>query len=463
MNLNALDASQQQRAIEAMREFLAAPKRSDNRTPEEADRELDNNRRTLIDHELRPLVMSYLDGKTPLAQFKSRIDGLNKRNEFWGFKGIKGQMFFNMVVNAATDLSECDLELKSAILAPTNDAEAIDRIRKFVKYVKRLGDQFVDSGGSAHSKPKISSIPFFLSYFWQLQDRDKWPVFYTNGERTLTSMDLWRPSEDLGENYIAFKHCNEALGALFAKASGKAFHLYDVEHVLWFKGGNPYDQDKSAETEDTVKVQRPAAPVSTTHVQKLPDGYVPPVVAILPQLSLNDPAIGEAARSSGTSTERAFEIHINAAFTILGYKTQLLGQGQGRVPDGIATDFDNLYAIIWDGKVRRDGYSIGTDDRTIREYIKTQSRDLKRHRSLRNIYYAIVSSSFGDDYDDIVRELKMETDVNEVCLIEAEALVAMVDQRLRDPHQISLGPDGMQRLFTNSGILTSAEVLKILT
>ena len=32
---------------------------------------------------------------------------------------------------------------------------------------------------------------------------------------------------------------------------------------------------------------------------------------------------------------------IHAAFTILGYETTLLGQGQGRVQDGLAIDFDN--------------------------------------------------------------------------------------------------------------------------
>lgn len=112
--------------------------------------------------------------------------------------------------------------------------------------------------------------------------------------------------------------------------------------------------------------------------------------------------------------------------------------------------------------MRADGYSIGTDDRTIREYVTTQSRELKRRKLLRNIYYAIISSGFRDDYDDVVRMVKMETDVNEVCLIEAEALVAMVDAKLRDPLQLTLGPDGIQRIFSNSGVLTSDNVREIL-
>ena len=179
-------------------------------------------------------------------------------------------------------------------------------------------------------------------------------------------------------------------------------------------------------------------------------------------MALNDPALIEAAKLSGTSLERAFEKSINAAFTMLGYDAKLMGQGQGRVPDGLALDLDDSYALLWDAKVRANGYSMGTDDRTIREYITTQSRDLKRKRSLRNIYYLIISSSFKDDYDDSVRSLKMETDTSEVCLIEADALVAMVDTKLRDPHQVPLGPDGLQRLFAVSGVMTVDDVRETL-
>ena len=157
---------------------------------------------------------------------------------------------------------------------------------------------------------------------------------------------------------------------------------------------------------------------------------------------------------------RGFEKSINAAFTILGYETKLLGQGGGRVPDGLALDQDNSYALMWDAKIRTDGYSMGTDDRTIREYVTTQSRELKRRRSFRNIYYVIVSSTVNDDLDDLIRSLKMDTDTNEVCLMEAAALVAMVDAKLRDPPSVTLGADGLQRLFSDSGIITADHVIQ---
>jgi hypothetical protein len=159
---------------------------------------------------------------------------------------------------------------------------------------------------------------------------------------------------------------------------------------------------------------------------------------------------------------KAFEKYIDAAFTILGYETKLLGQGKGRVPDGLALAQDDNYAILWDAKIRCAGYSIGTDDRTIREYITTQSRELKRRRAMRNIYYLIISSEFAEDYDENIRSIKMETDVNEVTLVEADAIIAMVDAKLRAPLQITLGPDGLQRLFSDSGVVTAEKVKAML-
>jgi hypothetical protein len=184
----------------------------------------------------------------------------------------------------------------------------------------------------------------------------------------------------------------------------------------------------------------------------------PKVVAILPRLARNESALQEAAKRSGTSIDRAFEKSIDAAFKVLGYETRLLGQGQGRVPDGLAISADDYYAILWDAKSRAQGYSMGTDDRAIRDYIARQSRELKRRGSIRNIYYGIVSSGFAGDFDDAIRSMKMDTDIKEVCLIESEALVEMVDAKMHDPRQVTLGPDGLQRLFSDGGVLTGEMV-----
>ena len=132
-----LTSEQKNRAAEAMREYLTAPRNPDGRTPLDVQAELDRDRVQLIDRELRPLVDRYLGGQRTLAEFKSTIDGINKRHEYWGFKGIKGQMFFNMVVNVSEDVDECDQELKAAIALPSGEEISRSRIKTFHSYVRR--------------------------------------------------------------------------------------------------------------------------------------------------------------------------------------------------------------------------------------------------------------------------------------------------------------------------------------
>ncbi len=454
--MTTLSPTQQALATKLMREYLAAgPDASTGKSPVEASVAIDSSRRQVIRERLLPALTAFLSGTMSLEDFKPEIDRINKQNELWGFKGIKGQMFFNLVYNAAEDAGELAAELSAAIAAPETEEIAKSRIRTFSSYVRRLGDALVDAGGSKHARPKLSSVLFFLSYFWQLQAPGRWAVYYTNSVQVLTDLSLFEPSEDFGESYIQYLALHLELQSLFAQASGRAFSLYDVEHVWWFVG-----QRKQEAAVVSVPAKVPGAALqSCRHPEvapnALPDSYVPPIVASLPRLAANDPQLEDAARASGTSIARAFEKSINAALTILGYDTQLLGQGAGRVPDGLATAADESYAILWDAKARQGEYRMGTDDRVIREYVMSQSRDLKRKRHLRNLYYIIVSSRFKDDFDDLIRGLKMDTDINEVCLVEADALVLMIDAKLRDPRQFSLGPDGLQRLFCRSGLLTA--------
>ena len=458
---NILNEQQRKRAVEVMNEYLSAPRGPEGKTPVEASTEWDAKRAKLIEAELKPLLANYLAGTIVLTEFKSKVDSINKRNELWGFQGIKGQMFFNMVVNVADDADECNEEFKSALAVPPNEQIASSRLKTFLNYVKRLGEQWAAGGNTRYGAPRMGSVPFFLSYFWQIQDRKVWPVYYTNAVQAMTDLNLWQPADDVAEDYLTFKRIHEALVKLFSEAGKRSFGLYDVEHVFWFKGGNPYDAVKAEKktTEPLLVKPTEKLPAFADH-ERLPESYIPPIVAILPAMACHEEQLVEAAKRSGTSLERAFEKNIDAALTILGFETKLLGQGQGRVPDGRALALDDNYAILWDGKVRANSYSLGTDDRTIREYITTQSRELSRR--YRNIYYIIVSSSFVDDFDDTIASIKMETEVSEVILLEAEALVAIVEAKLRAPLQLTLGPDGIQRFLTKSGRLNAAMVREYL-
>jgi hypothetical protein len=100
--MGMLNDQQKQIALEIMEEFLSGSANPDGLTPEEGGIAWDRERVKVINNELMPLISEYLDGNISLSEFKSKVDSTNKsQSGLWGFKGIKGQMFFNMVVNVA--------------------------------------------------------------------------------------------------------------------------------------------------------------------------------------------------------------------------------------------------------------------------------------------------------------------------------------------------------------------------
>ncbi|MFA7293375.1 MAG: hypothetical protein WC023_14150, partial [Rhodocyclaceae bacterium] len=284
-----LDDTQTARAIKAMEAYLSAsPGEDSKQTPVQEGAELDLKRRALIAERLLPVLAKFLDGSMQLTEFKPEIDRINKQNALWGFKGIKGQMFFNLIYNACLDENELVSELKSALTCPADESTAKSKIRNFASYVRRIGEDHVAAGNSKASRPKPSSIPFFLSYFWQVQEPDKWPVFYTNSVQVLSDLNLYQQADDLTEAYIDYTRLHVALQDLFSKKVGKTFTLYDVEHVWWHVG---QEKQVARQTVTTLSVQPEAAPIKavlTVDSDLLPDSYVPPIVGIIPRLAFND-------------------------------------------------------------------------------------------------------------------------------------------------------------------------------
>ena len=232
---------------------------------------------------------------------------------------------------------------------------------------------------------------------------------------------------------------------------GHSVSLWDVEHAFWWKS-----QQQSV----IITEGAPQKPIVTgkDSLPGLPEGYVPPVVSILPLLAVNDEQVAKLCEQIGRSVEKVFEERIAILFKMFGFVVEALGQGYGRMPDGIAISPENHYAIIFDAKVRKDGYSLGTDDRSIKDYIVTHSERLK-YQGVKTIYFMVISSSFRGDFDETIRTIRIETDVRDVVFVEVQALLTILERKLRDP-QYTLGASGLQRLISSSGMLTNADVLE---
>src|SRR5690606_10262705 len=81
------------------------------------------------------------------------------------FNGYSGQMFLNQLVKRASEPATLARLLTDVLTAPSADDDVVGKIDRLVEYVEsvRLG---------AHPVPGHST--FLLSYFWGLEDHDRW-------------------------------------------------------------------------------------------------------------------------------------------------------------------------------------------------------------------------------------------------------------------------------------------------
>ncbi|WP_211330675.1 hypothetical protein, partial [Halalkalicoccus subterraneus] len=241
--------------------------------------ELDTARRERIPILLETLS-DFVDGNLALGEFKSEIDGQNKRHRLWGFKGMNGMMFFNMLYNSSGEAREQELAelLRTVLQEPQDDSEIEAQIRTLEQYVEELRAD-VDNLRSA---PRLGSIPYFLSYFWQLQNPDTHPIYYTSMRRALSDLAIWEPTEDLAETYLQFRALNERMRDILTEYTGEDIHLWDIEHAFYY-----WQHREEAEVEATTEPEPTSEPESETvavaePAETLPSSYIPPIVSILP-------------------------------------------------------------------------------------------------------------------------------------------------------------------------------------
>lgn len=223
----------------------------------------------------------------------------------------------------------------------------------------------------------------------------------------------------------------------------------DIDPVLQQAASRKAFRSKRSES------MRPSRPIAGVARMLLGESYVPPVVDCLPELAAGEVEAERLCAERGLDTNVEFERRVGLAFQLLGLDVELLGQGAGRVADGIARCSSGRWAVIYDAKVRRGGFVMGTEDRKFREYIERHGDDLARE-GIDSLYFAVVSSSFDEGDVQKAREVVRLTKAKAFILLEATALRALVELKLRT--RVLDDWASLERMFTVSSILDLSRV-----
>ena len=156
-------------------------------------------------------------------------------------------------------------------------------------------------------------------------------------------------------------------------------------------------------------------------------------------------ACGLGGDSAPVST--LFERRCAEAFRCLGFEVRELGQGCGRTADCLAVAAAERFAVIIDAKVRRRGYTLGTDDRQFCEYATRHTRELAQS-GVERVYFAVVGRGFRQADLDKLAGFMTGTPIRSVVFIEVEALMRLVNDSIRRRREFRLAEID-QLLFGN--------------
>lgn len=106
-----------------------------------------------------------------VEKFRARLQEWAVKPGTLAFNGFSGQMFVNQLVKRTDEPTTLARILSDALTTPSSDGESVGKIERLVEYVEsiRLG---------AHPAPGHTT--FLLSYFWGLEDHDRWPVLWSS-------------------------------------------------------------------------------------------------------------------------------------------------------------------------------------------------------------------------------------------------------------------------------------------
>ncbi len=142
-----------------------------------------------------------------------------------------------------------------------------------------------------------------------------------------------------------------------------------------------------------------------------------------------------------------FERRCAEAFRCLGFEVRELGQGCGRTADCLAVAAAERFAVIIDAKVRRRGYTLGTDDRQFCEYATRHTRELAQS-GVERVYFAVIGRGFRQADLDKLAGFMTGTPIRSVVFVEVEALMRLIDDSIRRRREFRLAEID-QLLFGN--------------
>jgi 5-methylcytosine-specific restriction protein B len=170
----------------------------------------------------REITERFLAGAASAQELRDAIDPWSRTAALLGFGGPAGSMFLNQLVKDGADRG-VDILLRSVLAVPASREAALDAARNLTIFVEEMR--------AAGSAAQAGRVPFFLTWFWSIQDAS-WRPLWPSAEGAAVSLG-WLPSRSTPpvERIRDYFEMLDALGGDPAQTA----------EVLWWFSTRPAD------------------------------------------------------------------------------------------------------------------------------------------------------------------------------------------------------------------------------
>ena len=333
-------------------------------------------------------------------------------------------MFFNQLVKSnEQSIDKLTSLIKITIGKPLDLKDALLKIDQLEKHCLNIFTKAKDK----RKVPNPGSVGYFLSYFWQIHDYQSWPIMYTSLTNAFQELEIWEEKSSQCEAYEYFFILNDEIKSILKSYSKKDISNWDAEHAFWKFKGNP-NKPVAKKKEPIVATEQEELKLRITANFKLSDYLIPKVSKLV--------ELGNETEKSASTKGSEYEKLVAEIFKQLDFEVEILGQGTGRNPDAIIKFREENTAFLVDAKAYSNGYSLGIDDRAIKEYINFYCPKLQKG-GYKKIGFIIVCNSFKSNFDSFINEITWNTDIKRFILLTSEALLFLLAYKTKDRLSLS--------------------------
>lgn len=418
---------------------------------------IDDNRSYAIEV-VKIIIHNFLKGDFDINDFKIALDSYNKHNNLWGFTAKLGQMYFNQIIKSNEgNLEKLSTMLKELITEPKNLKDALNRIEVLEKHTLAIYTKSKDK----HNAPYPGAVGFFLSYFWQIYNNQKWPILYGTLINSFKELGVWEDQKTQKDTYDHYYAVYNTIKKIVEDSSGKSVSYWEIEHAFWNYKPKPQTGSLVINTTPaSVTADSNVKPVSVP-VKEQANAAVQEKSQAKEAINLREYLMPRLSRlldanykQEEAALENRFETLVVEAFSQLDFSVEILDQSKEKDAHAILRFREEDVAFIIDAVPASEEYFSSTDRRIIKEYVNDNCKRLKQE-GYKKIGYMVVCNKFEDQYQPFISYIDWNTDIKKTTLMSTEALLYLLAYKLKYRKKLN---NLVERISGFSQILNSEKI-----